>query len=194
LSGISIAREQCVHAASKQSGTVLIEVSCTSTVHHTIDRMVSEHWRAYTEYEIRNVFVTGLWPYYSMNYVNVPRAIFTLAARFIYGKVCQTSAETTEDHHARSLRTSGEIRMLNVPVISLVARLSTWKPDYKYDSKAASVITRRQRRFQPNIPPRAILNPNLWLIAPTCTGPSGETSGALRRCPSTSRVNRDNKM
>lgn len=45
-------------------------------------------------------FVTGLWPYYSMNYVNVPRAIFTLAARFICGKVRQTSAETTVDHHA----------------------------------------------------------------------------------------------
>ena len=59
MSGISIAREQRVHAASKQSGTVLIEVSCTGTVHHTIDRMVSEHWRAYTEYEIRNVFCHG---------------------------------------------------------------------------------------------------------------------------------------
>ena len=102
MSGISIAREQRVHAASKQSGTVLIEVSCTGTVHHTIDRMVSEHWRAYTEYEIRNVFCHGpvaLLGYYSMNCVNVPRAIFTLAARFIYGKVCQIFAETTEDHH-----------------------------------------------------------------------------------------------
>ena len=65
----------------RQSALLIIEVSCDGTVHHMFDRMVSEHWEAYTEYEIRIVFVTGLWPYYSMNYVNVPRAIFTLAAR-----------------------------------------------------------------------------------------------------------------
>jgi hypothetical protein len=59
LSGFSIASAQRVHAASKQTGTVLIEVSCAGTVHHTIDRMVSEHWRAYTEYEIRNVICHG---------------------------------------------------------------------------------------------------------------------------------------
>jgi hypothetical protein len=100
LSGFSIAREQRVHAAPEQSGTGLIEVSCTGTAHHTTDRKVSEHWKAYTEYEIRIVFVTGLWPYYSKNYVNVPRAISALVARFIYGKVCQTFAETLEDHHA----------------------------------------------------------------------------------------------
>ena len=65
----------------RQSALLIIEVSCDGTVHHMIDRMVSEHWKAYTEYEIRIVFDMGLWPYYSMNYVNVPRAIFTLAAR-----------------------------------------------------------------------------------------------------------------
>ena len=76
-----IAHERHVHAASKQSGPLTTEVSCDGTVHRTIDTMVFEHWKAYTEYEIRIVLVTGLWHYYSMNYVNVPRAIFTLAAR-----------------------------------------------------------------------------------------------------------------
>lgn len=31
---------------------------CTSY----FDRIVFEHWDAYTEHEIRNVFVAGLWP------------------------------------------------------------------------------------------------------------------------------------